>query len=246
MISKKLLITLLALFGLGLKAQVGLNCQFVPGLQLGAVTVKSDNSKIGEYKAAAGLPVFMLDRLKNKWYAQLDMNGLYYSVTQYNKSQRSKGDSTKYAKTEGGLCAGRIGYGFGKSETMRVGPNLNIGYMMSNINGNKRSFEGMPMYWNFGGGVFFYQKIGTKIRAMAKVGYEKYSNKKASSDIATLKGSGTYFEATVAYNIYQKYGVAVMPALYSKKFTYNYNGETTETKTKVKSVVLRIGFTKFF
>ncbi len=245
MINKKLLIALLALFSLGLKAQVGLNCQFVPGIQLGAVTVKSENSKIGEYKSAAGLPIFMLDRLKNHWYAQLDMNGLYYSVTQFNKSQRSKGDSTKFAKTEGGLCAGRIGYGFGNSETMRVGPNLNVGYMMSNLNGNKRSFDGMPMYWNIGGGVFFYQKIGTKIRAMAKVGYEKYSNKK-TENITNLKGSGMYFEATAAYNIYQKYGVAVMPAFYSKKFTYNYDGATTETKTKVKSIVLRIGFTKFF
>jgi hypothetical protein len=242
----KLLLALFALFSLGLGAQVGMNCQFVPGLQVGAIKVKSDNAKIKEYKYAAGLPIFMLDRLKNKWYANLDMNGLYYSVTQYNKSNRSKPDSTKLAKTEGGMFAGRIGYAFGKTDSRRIGINGNLGYCMSNLDASVKTLDGVAKYWNIGGGVFFYQKIGSKMRAMAKVGYEVYSNKKASGNIATLKGKGTYLEATLAYNIYQKYGLAVMPAIYSKKFTYNYAGDSNTTTTKVKNIALRFGFTKFF
>jgi len=245
MMNKKLLTLLLALLGFGVYSQVGFNCQYVPGVQFGFVNIKSNNSKIGNHKQAAGMAIFMIDRFKTKWYTNLEMNGLYYGVTQYNKSHRSKADSTKVAKTEGGMFAGRIGYGFGKSEDFRVGPNLNIGYSMSNLQAASKSFE-VAKYWNFGGGIFVYKKINGKIRTMAKIGFEKYYNKKTDNFVGAITGKGFYLEGTVSYNFYQKYGVAVMPAFYSKKFSYTYNGEATPTETKVKSFVLRIGFTKFF
>jgi len=244
---KKLLTLLLALIGLGVYSQVGFNCQFVPGAQFGFVKIKSTNTKLSN-SHGAGFPLFMIDRIKTKWYTHLDMNGLYYSVTQFNKSNRSKVDSSKVAKTEGGMFAGRLGYGFGKGEDFRVGPNVNVGYMMSNLGSSIKTFDGIANYWNIGGGVFAYKKINGKIRTMAKFGYEKYSNKTATanSQIKNLRGSGIYLEGTVAYNFYQKYGLAVMPAFYSKKFTFNYGNETAVTESKLKSFVLRIGFTKFF
>jgi hypothetical protein len=245
MLKKKLLTALLALLGFGMYSQVGFNCQFVPGAQFGFVKIKSTNEKLSS-SHGAGFPLFMLDRFKTKWYTHLDMNGLYYSVTQFNKSNRSKVDSSKVAKTEGGMFAGRIGYGFGNTEDFRVGPNLNIGYTMSNLGASIKTFDGIANYWNIGGGVFAYKKINGKIRTMAKLGYEKFSNKKATALITNLTGSGMYFEGTVAYNFYQKYGLAVMPAFYTKKFKFTYNGQATQTESKLKSFVLRIGFTKFF
>lgn len=242
MINKKLLILLLGLLGLKISAQVGMNSQFVPGIQTGFVKVKSDNKKLGEYKYGAALPIFMIDRLTSKWYTNLDMNALYYATTQYNNANAGK---IKIAKTEGAYIAGRLGYGFGKSESMRVGPNLNLGWGASNLDSSKRVLN-VPSYTTIGGGLFFYQKIGSRIRAMVKGGYEKYSGKNANNNVKALTGSGIYIEGTVAYNIYQKYGVSVMPAFYSKKFQYNYMGETTPTNTKIKSMVIRVGFAKFF
>ncbi len=240
--NKKLLIVLLAIFGMKLSAQVGMNCQFVPGIQVGFVKVKSDNTKLGDYKYGAALPVFMIDRLTAKWYTNLDMNALYYATTQFNNANAGK---IKIAKTEGAYVAGRLGYGFGKGESTRVGPNLNLGWGASNLDSSKRVLN-VPSYTTIGGGLFFYQKIGTRIRAMVKGGFEKYSGKNANNNVKALSGSGIYLEGTVAYNVYQKYGLSLMPAFYSKKFKYNYGGETTITNTKLKSIVIRFGFVKFF
>ncbi|MCD6068108.1 MAG: hypothetical protein K0S33_2934 [Bacteroidetes bacterium] len=242
MINKKLLIALLAFLSVGMYAQVGFNCQFVPGLQVGSVKVKTDNTRLKDYKFGAALPIFMIDRIKTKWYTNLEMNALYYATTQVNNVNAGK---VKIAKTEGAYIAGRLGYGFGKGDAMRVGPNINLGWGASNLDSSKRTLN-VPSYYTIGGGVFFYQKIGSRIRAMAKVGYEKYKNKSANDNVKGLSGSGIYMEGTVAYNVYQKFGLAVMPAFYSKKFSYNYGGEAVSTNAKVRSLFLRIGFVKFF
>lgn len=243
MTNKKLLIIFLAFLGFGMKAQVGLNCQFVPGIQLGSVKVKSTNAKL-DYKYSAGLPLFMIDRFKGKWYTNLDMNATYYAATQTNKANA---DKIKIAKTEGGLIAGRLGYGFGKGETTKFGINGNLGYSVSNLDSSRKAFN-VAGYWNYGGGVFFYQKIGTKMRAMAKIGYEKYGNGKSSTgftkQISELRGSGFYLEGTLGYNIYQKFGIAVMPTFTSKKFNFKFDG--TPTTSKVTAFALRIGIVKFF
>lgn len=238
----KLTIALLALMSLSLKAQVGFNCQFVPGLQVGSVKVKTDNTYLKDYKFGAPLPVFMVDRITSKWYTNMDMSALYYAATQYNNATAGKID---IAKTEGGYFAGRLGYGFGKGENFRVGPNLNAGWSASNLDSSKRVLN-VPSYFSLGGGVFAYYKVNKRIRVSLKAGYEKYSNKSANNNVKNLSGHGTYIEGAVAYNFYQKYGLAIMPAIISKKFQYTYTGATLPNTAKVHSAVLRLGFTKFF
>jgi len=235
---KKLLVFALALSGLCATAQVGINCQYFPGIQLGSVKVKFEgNPGLGDkYKYAAGLPLMMIDRVGAKWYFNIDMNALYYGATQTNKANA---DKIKIAKTEGGYCATRVGYMFGKGDLRRFGFNINIGAMTSNLDSSRRVFEPRA-YTNFGGGLIYYQKIGSKIRVVAKLGYEKYIAKSWMTS-----GKGTYFEGTVGYALFQKFGVSVMPCLYSKKFDYTskYNGVATHAK--VSSFVLRMGLTKY-
>lgn len=235
---KKHLITLSLLVSVFItKAQVGMNCQYVPGIQFGAVKVKTNNAALGEkYSYGAGLPLMMIDRLTNHWYTNLDMNALYYAVTQTNKAQDNK---IKIAKTEGGYCAGRLGYAWGKGDQMRVGFSGNIGLSTSNLDSSKRALDPRG-YTNFGGGLLLYKKLG-KIRFIGKVGYEKFTNKKFIT-----KASGFYVETTIGYSFYQKYGISIMPCYYSKKFVYNTKANATATEAKVTSFVLRLGLTKFF
>jgi hypothetical protein len=238
---KKLLLFALIIQGLCATAQVGINCQYIPAIQFGSVKVKTDNPVLGTYKYGAALPLMMLDRIGSKWYTNLDMNALYYGATQTNKAADGQ---IKIAKTEGGYFAGRFGRMFGKKETFRFGINANVGYSTSNLDSAKRTFDPRG-YINFGGGLLVYKKINKKIRVAAKFGYEKYSAKGFIT-----KGSGTYIETTVAYMVYQKYGLSIMPCIYSKNFQYTPKVADNPlanipTVAKVSSVVFRIGLTKF-
>ena len=169
------------------------------------------------------------------------MNALYYGATQANKAADGQ---IKIAHTEGGYFAGRLGRMFGKKETFRFGINLNCGYSTSNLDSAKKTFDPRG-YLNFGGGLLVYKKIG-KMRVVAKFGYDIYN---AKSFIAN--GHGTYLETTFAYMIYQKYGLSIMPAYYSKKFNYTPKTVNTplanvaNTNAHVTSLVFRIGLTKF-
>ncbi len=230
---KKLLAFALALSGLCATAQVGINCQYFPGIQLGSVKVKNTIGGVeSKYRFAAGLPLMMIDRVGAKWYFNIDMNALYYGATQTNKANA---DKIKIAKSEGGFFAGRVGYLFGKGDLRRFGINLNVGYMTSNLDSTKQVFD-TKKYVNLGGGLIYYQKIGGKIRVVAKLGYEIYSAKKFLTS-----GKGTYFEGTIGYSLFQKFGVSVMPCFYSKKFEYL----NATDKAKVSSFVLRMGLTKY-
>ncbi len=129
---------------------------------------------------------------------------------------------------------------FGKNyDKPRIGINFNLGFSTSNLDSAIRPFS-QRGYTNLGGGLIYYQSIN-KIGIVAKVGYEKYGAKKYIT-----QGSGFYFEGTIAYKLYQKFGISVMPCFYSKKFTYTPKNHPTETNAKVSSFVLRLGITKFF
>jgi hypothetical protein len=234
---RKVLVFALLLQGFIATAQVGINCQYIPAIQFGSVKIKTDNPALGTMKFGAGLPLMMLDRVGSKNYWHMDMNALYYGATQTNKAADGK---IKIAKTEGGYFAGRFGRLFGKGDEFRFGVNANLGYMASNLDSAKKTFDPKG-YLNFGGGLLMYKKIGAKLRFVGKFGYEKYS---AKSYIT--KGSGIYIETTFAYMIYQKYGLSLMPCYYSKKFVYtptNHGGLLTNGK--VTSMVFRLGITKF-
>ncbi len=222
-----------------LNAQIGFNCQYVPGLQVGTIKVKGDKY---EYRHSAPLPLMMVDAMKDHLYYNLDMNSLYYIITQMNR-----GKYLKIAKNEGGLFAGRIGWVFGKSEKMRIGGSLNFGWKQSNIDSTKLvtldGSDGAKGYTNIGAGIIAYYKVNSKLHTQAKIGYESLKNKKIE-----LKGRNIYVEATVAYKLLQKYGVSVMPNWSFKKFDFN------SSKSSVGKVVgekhryfgIRFGLTKFF
>lgn len=240
---KKQIITLLLAAGsLAATAQVGLNCQYLPGVQFGSVKVKTNNALLGEYKYGAALPLMMLDRVGNKWYWNMDMNALYYGATQGNKANSGK---IKIAKTEGGYFSMRAGRVFGKGEVSRVGFSVNFGWSASNLDSSIKVMDPKG-YTNMGLGAVYYHKFG-KIRFVGRLGYEKLASKKYIT-----KGSGLYLETTFAYKIYQKFGLSLSPCWYSKKFTYEPDGAGAgntfpagATEAKVKSIVFRFGITKF-
>ncbi len=214
----------------------GMNCQYFPGLQVGAVKVSTNNPKLGNYSYAAGLPVLMIDRIA-KWYINMDLNATYYGATQTNKAADNQ---LKISKAEGGYCTGRLGYMIGKNyDKLRVGIGINFGWQTSNLDSIKKPFS-QRGYTALGGGLIFYQPLG-KLGIAAKVGYEKYTNKSFINS-----GSGFYFEGTVGYNIFQKFGVSVMPCFYSKSFDYKAQSDGALTQAKVTTFVLRLGITKFF
>jgi hypothetical protein len=222
--------------GLFCHAQVGFNCQYFPGLQVGFVSVKTDNAALGNYKYGAGLPILMIDRVTNHWYTNVDLSALYYGATQTNRANDNK---IKISKAEGAFCSGRLGYMFGKGDQFRMGPNINIGASTSNLDSLKKTFS-QRSYTNIGLGVIAYKKFG-KFRVVGKVGYERYSSKKFIT-----AGHGTYLEVTIARSFFQKYGLSIMPCFYSKKFDYTPIGNANLTHAKIKSMVLRFGLTKFF
>lgn len=233
-----LLITAIAGWG----QNVGMNCQYFPGLQVGFVSVKAANNKqFDKYRYGAGMPILMIDRLTSHWYTNLDFSALYYAATQTNKAND---DRIKISKAEGGICAGRLGYLFGDGDNFRVGFNGNLGLLTSNLDSLDRPMK-QRSYINYGLGLLAYKKFG-KMRVVGKIGYELYRRKNF-----VTKGGGFYMEGTIGYSFYQKYGISVMPCFYSKKLTYipesqKGNAAATEATGKVRSFVLRIGLTKFF
>ncbi|MBL7937384.1 MAG: hypothetical protein JNM51_16380 [Bacteroidia bacterium] len=233
---KKILLFSILLNGFISQAQVGFNCQYFPGLQFGKVKVKTDNATLGTYKYNAGLPILMIDRIGNHWYTNVDLSALYYGATQTNNANDNR---IKISKAEGGFASGRLGYLFGKGDQFRMGPNINVGLSSSNLDSLKKPFD-QRTYVNLGLGVVVYKKFG-KIRTSAKIGYERYSQKSFIT-----KGHGTYLEAVIAYPIFQKYGLSVMPCFYSKKFEYTSKGNGAVTNAKVTSFAIRFGLTKFF
>lgn len=238
MIKKVLLLTMLALSTASF-AQVGINCQYIPGLQFGSVKIKTNNTALGDYKYGAGMPLMMIDRFGAKWYWNLDMNALYYAATSMNKAADNQ---IKIAKTEGGMLAGRMGRLFGKGDQQRIGVCINWGWTASNLDSNKKTMD-VPSYMNLGAGLLYYKKFGSKMRITMKLGYEGYSAKKYIE-----KASGIFFESTVAYMVFQKYGFSISPCYYSKKFNYtpSISGVALPaTEAKLSSLVFRIGLTKF-
>ncbi len=241
---KKTLITLtlLASFILGKAQGVGMNCQYFPGLQVGFVNVKvSGNPQFSKYRYAAGMPILMIDRLTSHWYTNLDFSALYYGATQTNKAND---DRLKISKAEGAMCSGRLGYLFGDGDQFRFGFNGNLGIATSNLDSLNRPLK-QRSYYNYGLGLLAYKKFG-KFRVVGKVGYELYAKKSF-----VTKGHGLYFEGTIGYSFYQKFGLSIMPCFYSKSMNYipkpsDGSGTGTEAQAKVKSFVLRIGLTKFF
>lgn len=242
MIKKTSLLAGMVLFMSSLQAQdVGMNCQYFPGVQVGFVTVKATNNPLfTKYKYGAALPLLMIDRITSHWYFNLDLNALYYGATQTNKAND---DRIKISKAEGGYCAGRVGYMFGKGDNFRFGINGNLGAQTSNLDSLNRPLK-QRSYLNYGLGVLAYKKFG-KLRFAGKVGFELYRKKDY-----VLNGHGIYIEGTIGYSLFQKYGISIMPCYYSKKFGYlplaaggNLNAEAS---AKVKSMVLRLGLTRFF
>ena len=242
-----LLFGILLITGKAVNAQgVGMSCQYFPGIQIGAVSVKATNHpKFTKNSYGAGLPLLMIDKVTNHWYTNIDMSALYYGATQTNKANDNR---LKISKAEGGVIAGRVGYLWGDGDQFRIGGNLNIGLSTSNLDSAVRPFKDQMFnkrsYYNYGLGVIAYKKFG-KFRAVGKVGYELYRRKGMIT-----KASGFYFEGTLGYSFYQKYGISVMPCFYSKKFAYTplgTNGSVpSEANAKVRSFVLRMGITKFF
>jgi hypothetical protein len=211
---------------------------------VGFVTVNS--SHYGKYKYGAGLPLLLIDRMTNHWYTNIDFSALYYGATQTNKANDNR---LKISKAEGAVSAFRLGYLWGDGDQFRIGGNLNFGWNTSNLDSLIRPFDHITknkrVYLNYGLGVIAYQKFG-RFRVMGKLGYELYRRK----DLLT-GGSGFYFEGTIGYSFYQKYGISVMPCFYSKKLSYlplATAGSTapSEATAKIKSMVLRVGITKFF
>lgn len=221
--------------------EVGMNCQYFPGVQIGFVSVKATNNpQFVKYRYGAALPLLMIDRITDRWYINMDLNALYYGATQTNKAND---DRIKISKAEGGYCAGRLGYMFGKGDSFRFGVNGNLGLQTSNLDSLNRPLK-QRSYANYGLGILAYKKFG-KLRVAGKAGFEIYRKKNY-----VLGGRGIYLEGTIGYSFYQKYGLSVMPCFYSKKLDYlplaagtNLNAEAS---AKVKSFVLRIGLTKFF
>jgi hypothetical protein len=184
----------------------------------------------------------MIDRVSNHWYTNMDFSAFYYGATQTNKANDNR---LKVSKAEGGIIAGRLGYLWGDGDQFRIGGNLNLGWSTSNLDSAVRPFKQFSNkrgYYNYGLGVIAYKKFG-KFRAVGKIGYELYRRKGMIT-----KGNGFYFEGTVGYSFYQKYGISVMPCFYSKKFTYTPIGSTIagEASAKVRSFVLKMGITRFF
>lgn len=223
---------------------VGMNCQYFPGLQIGVVSIKATNHpKFTKNTFGAGAPLLMIDRVTNHWYTNMDFSALYYGATQTNKANDNR---LKISKAEGGVFAGRLGYLWGDGDQFRMGGNLNFGFSTSNLDSAVKPFKDQIFnkrgYYNYGLGLIAYKKFG-KFRAVGKIGYELYRRKGMIT-----KANGLYFEGTLGYSFYQKYGISIMPCFYSKKFNYLPLNSTsaTESTAKVKSFVLKMGITKFF
>ncbi|MBA3664047.1 MAG: hypothetical protein H0W61_07555 [Bacteroidetes bacterium] len=240
---KKSFLLLFIVSSLISKAQVGMSCQYFPGAQVGFVTVKTvNNPHLGggtvKYKYGAGLPLLLIDRIKGNWYTLLDFSALYYGATQTNKAND---DRIKISKAEGAFAALRVGYLFGKNDNSRIGPCLGFGVSTSNLDSVIRPFN-QRQYYNYLIGIVAYRKFG-KFRVAGKAGYEIYKQKNY-----IVNGHGLFFEATLGYSFYQKYGLSIMPCLYTKSFGYiAKNGSASDgTTAKLKSMVLRVGLTRFF
>ena len=239
---KKTFITLSLLLALTLSRaqEPGLSCQYFPGLQLGFVSVKATgNSQFSKYKYGAPVPLLLVDKLANHWYTNIDLSAFYYAATQTNKANDNR---LKISKAEGGLFAGRLGYAFGESDHFRFGFFGSGGISTSNLDSIRMPADQFKKryYYNYGGGLIALKKFG-KFRVMGKIGYELYKMKNYIT-----KGHGLYFEGTIGYSFYQKYGLSVMPCIYSKKMDYLPLSGTAPANAKVKSFVLRIGLTRFF
>ena len=240
---KKTIISLSLLLAVTLsQAQgVGMSCQYFPGLQVGFVSVKTTGSVAYNYKYGAPVPLLLIDRLSNHWYTNLDFSSVYYAATQTNKANDNR---LKISKAEGSVIAGRLGYAWGKGDQFRFGFFGAFGLSTSNLDSLRMPMDQLQKkyYLNYGGGLVAYKKFG-KFKIMGKIGYDIYSRKSYIT-----KGHGLYFEGTIGYTFYQKYGLSIMPCFFSKKFDYIPAGgsATTPANAKVKSFVLRIGLTKFF
>jgi hypothetical protein len=240
---KKIIVSIcLLVTGITRAQDVGMSCQYFPGVQFGFVSVKAaNNPQFTKYKFGAGLPILLVDRIANHWYTNIDFSALYYGATQTNKGND---DRVNISKAEGAFCAGRVGYLFGDGDNFRLGFSGNFGMSTSNLDSLKKPLK-QRSYLNYGLGLVAYKKFG-KFRVSGKLGYELYRRKNF-----VTKGGGFYLEGTIGYSFYQKYGISVSPCFYSKKLDYIPLAEKgsavpIEANGKVRSFVLRVGLTKFF
>jgi hypothetical protein len=217
----------------------GFASQFVPGLQIGTNKVKYSTGD--KYKFGASLALMEFDRVASRLYFNIGMNDGYYRLTSINRQKKMARDSTKYAKNNGQLFGMRLGMVFGKGEFQRIGFSLNGSF--SALNG-AMSYDPdkVVTYGSVGGGLVYYRKLSKQLHVMAKLGYESLKGKSF-----TVKGRLLYLETTIAYEFYQRFGVSVQPAFYSRKMDFidKEHGDINRAGTKISQMVLKVGITKF-
>lgn len=234
----KLLVILLLAGCMKVSAQ-GFASQFVPGLQVGSNKIKYEGGT--KYKFGASLPVMELDRIGPKWYFNIGLTDGYYRLTSLNKQKKMARDSSKYAKNNGQLIGGRVGYVFGKGEFQRIGFSVNGSWSAVNA-AMSYDPDRVVTYTTLGLGAIYYRKIGKSLNVMLKAGFEKMKGKEFA-----VNGRLLYMETTIAYEFFQKFGVSVQPALYGRKFDFTDkdHGGATLAGTKASQFVIKVGITKF-
>lgn len=151
-------------------------------------------------------------------------------------------DSSTYAKNNGQLFGLRIGRLFGKGESSRFGISINGSWSSVNALKSYDINKGVN-FGTFGGGFLVYQKIGKKLNMLLKGGYEIMKAKKYN-----VNGRLIYIEPTIAYEIFQRFGVSVSPSFYFRNFDFtntDITGSPVFAGTKANQVVLKIGIAKF-
>ncbi len=231
------LVLLLLIAGIVKVNAQGFESQFVPGLQVGTNSVKTSS---GKNKFGTSLAVMEFDHVGSRMYWNVGLSDGYYRLTSINKQKKNIRDSVKPLKSNGQLFGMRWGMVFGKGEFQRMGFSLNGSW--SSFNGSQAyDWERMVTYGSFGGGLVYYRKIGKKLNVLAKLGYEMMKGKSYS-----VKGRLIYMEASIAYELYQKFGVCVQPAFYSRKTDFmDKDHSIMHTGAKVTQFALKVGIARF-
>jgi hypothetical protein len=230
------LMLLLILAGCYKASAQGMETQFVPGIQLGTTKIKYDSGD--KYRFGASLALMEYDHVGHRVYFNIGMTDGYYRLTTLNRRAKMARDSAHYAKNNGEVFGMRMGLVFGKSEVQRIGGSINGSYNAVNA---IKSYDptNSLFYGSFGAGVVYWRKIGKSINVLLKAGFEKMSSKKY-----TLEGRLIYVEATVGYELFQKFGVSVQPAIYNRKMDFTYSS-VAYTGVKANQIALKIGISKF-
>lgn len=238
----KLLMLLLVAGFIKVHAQ-GMESQYVPGLQVGSNKVKVGETKT---KFGASLAVMEFDHVGHRMYYNIGLTDGYYRLTQMNKQKKNERDSIKPLKSNGQIFGMRWGMVFGKGEFQRIGFSLNGSFSSLNV-AEAYTYDRLISYGSVGGGLVYYNRIGKSLNVMLKGGFEKLKGKKN-----TVDGRLIYFESTIGYELFQKFGVSVSPCFYSRKLNCiakvgpsGSPADLTLTDVKASQFVLKIGIAKF-